>query len=165
MIFAIIFTLIGCSEDVAEMEKSLQEHTNAEKFKETERNFIKATIESSKDSLSTIEELDYLLSNINFDYPSWEYDMMSIPSQLGSSLNEFDKYSATLTEKQKLKYENTLSNFGEGSIGIYELSPRIDGALDIYDKKELLEIKNELGAIKESFEKTLEQIEIERYEQ
>jgi hypothetical protein len=158
------FIFSGCSQNAAEMEQSLEDHTNEEKSEETEKEFIKSTIDASKEALSTLEELDYLLSDINFDYPSWVWDMMSIPNDFITPDNEFIQYDIKLTEEQKIKYQNTLLNYEKASGSLYKLKDPLTEAVDTYDKRKLQEIKGEIDPIKAAFVETLKQIEIERYE-
>ncbi|MGD7021797.1 hypothetical protein ACQCVK_04340 [Rossellomorea vietnamensis] len=168
VIFAFItvsILLSACSEDVAEVNEIKKAHEELRNNPElAEENFLSETIEATVEIDNNLDELELLLNEMSIEDPSWKMDISLIAMSFSTSWNTFIINRDFLTSEQRNKYTDTLENYLKFMEDVDLLGEDLSAAMETYDERELLNIKNQIASLKTNLQISKEKLDIERYE-
>ncbi|MGP9043321.1 hypothetical protein [Cytobacillus kochii] len=151
------------AQEVSGESQEIEEINNVEEtdLEEQEENFIVSTIEHLNTIQEDMEELEFLLSDIQEQDDTWRLDVQFIADS--SSIVHNNVSSGVLNEEQKEKYKMTLAS-NQSAIELADsIYSDTKEALNLYDKRLFEDIYTRLGEQQSLIKETLGNLEEERY--
>jgi major membrane immunogen (membrane-anchored lipoprotein) len=160
----LLFFLVGCSSsDESNATSKIEPMPEQEENKEDE--FIKATIETSEDLHKSVENLEYLLANMNVSDSGWRFDVRMVADDIMVSTDTYGFSTYSLSEDQtENKYAGTIASYEQGIREMDSIEKDIRTAVDTYDKRLFQNIADRLDPAIQKLDKGIEHLEEERYE-
>ena len=149
--------LTACGNNVSSKYYQLKEDPQA-----SEDEFIKRTIESMTATQASLIELEQLLSDIQETDSDWLVKVSFIELDLGVAAN--DVSYIYLSDELEKKYAETLVAKEKAVNEANAIRGDINKADDTYDKRLFQDVYSRISPAKQSIQKVLDQIEVDRYE-
>lgn len=135
--------------------------------KETEKEFIKSTIEELTTLQSNLDELELLLEDMHVTEPGWELDanilIDKIYTNAGALENNYIKFDINLTADQKEKYAGTIAEIENVYSAISSMYNDLIAANETYDQKLYESVYGKIIPAKGGIKTALDKINEDRY--
>lgn len=157
----VIGLLTGCSTNPPKKINSVVQE-DVDKAQQKEDKYIKVTNEAADDIQKNIDSLKTLLLEMDINDLAWRNDVQYELTNIKSAVNDYALNETYLSKEQQKKYEQTISNFGEGKNQLWTITEKGWEAVEMYDKDTLGNMSSELDKANDFIKKSIKNLETER---
>lgn len=155
-----LFLLAACGKEETSVKAEKQIGSDT-----AESEYITATADYARNASQNTEELDKMLSDLEFiESSEWQRNLDDLLSDFDMIDVNYTLAETFLSKEQYLKYDSTSELQGNAQDLITNISDELSQAAETYDKKKIEELRQQIPAVNEELTNMREQLEVDRYE-